>query len=56
MSAGDSVFLLVNPSSYLDSSISFWISYAEADKKAFLTVSADSNGTVSPSSEWNSRT
>ena len=49
MSAGDSVFLLVNPSSYLDSSISFWISYAEADKKAFLTVSADSNGTVSPS-------
>ena len=48
MSAGDSVFFLVNPYSVLDSSLSFWISYVEPDKKAMITLTADSNGSVLP--------
>ena len=53
MSAGDSVFFQVSPYTVLDSSLSFWISYAQSDKKAMLTLSADSNGTVNPYSGYN---
>ena len=46
MNAGDSVFINVRASSYLDSLVPFWISYSTT--KAVLELTADSNGTVSP--------
>ena len=47
MDAGDKVFVKVLASYAADSLTPFWISYSTA--KSILTVSADSNGTASPS-------
>ena len=53
MSAGEAAYFRVNTVSYMDSSLSFWISYAAADQKSILTLTADSNGSVVPYGGYN---